>query len=142
MLWKRLIMTDARSFHAAREWLATESIGSYESRKATFGPYAAVFERVPAGFPPGGPEIYDGMPDRACQVPHWGYVFKGKLKFEHTDGGEQIVSAGEAYYVPPGHRWRCLEDAETLEFSPAPALDAHMELVAANLVRLGGPDPR
>lgn len=125
----------AERFHAAREALAPETLGTYEARKAVFGPFTATFERVPAGFPEAGPELYEGMPDRACQVPHWGYVFRGKLKFEHVDGGEQIVGPGEAYYVPPGHRWTCLEDAETIEFSPTDEIEVHMQLVASNLAR-------
>jgi FAD/FMN-containing dehydrogenase len=123
----------SETFHAAREQLAPQTMGAYESRAASFGPFTATFERVPAGFPPGGAELYEGLPDCACQVPHWGFVFKGKIAFEHAGGREQVISAGEAYYVAPGHRWKCLEDAETIEFSPALELEAHWEVVAANL---------
>jgi quercetin dioxygenase-like cupin family protein len=65
-----------------------------------------------------------------------GYVFKGRMRFTHVDGTEQVVGPGEAYYVPPGHRWTCLEDTEIVEFSPTDELARHMEAVARNLERV------
>ena len=126
----------AEWFHAAREMLAPETLGAYEARRAVFGPFTATFERVSARFPEAGPELYEGMPDCACQVPHWGYVFKGKLRFEHIRGGDQIVGLGEAYDVPLGHRRTCLEEAETVEFSPTEDIEPHMQHVAENLARM------
>jgi hypothetical protein len=131
-----------KAFHARRDDLIPEHLGNYETRKTQFGLFTATFEHVPAGFPPGGPALYAGLPDNACQVPHWGYVFKGRIKFTYVDGIEQVVEAGEAYYVAPGHRWDCLEDAETIEFSPTDELDRHMEAVARNLERLGTAEVR
>jgi hypothetical protein len=126
----------AETFHASREQLEEERLDGYRSRKAVFGPFTASFESVPAGFPPYGPELYEGLPDRACQVPHLGYVFEGRLRFTHTDGTEQVVGPGEAYYVPPGHHWECLEDAAIVEFSPTDELNRHMETVTRNVERM------
>jgi hypothetical protein len=130
------VVMGKESFHARREQLAEEAIGEYRSRKAAFGPITASFESIPAGFPPYGPELYEGLPQRACQVAHMGYVFRGQMKFAHVDGTEQVVGPGEAYYVPPGHQWDVLEDAEIVEFSPTDELARHMENVAGNLERL------
>jgi hypothetical protein len=131
---------DAERYHAAREQLEEERLGDYRSRKAEFGPFTASFETIPAGFPPYGPEIYEGLPQRACQVPHLGYVFKGRMRFVHTDGTEQIVGAGEAYYVPPGHDWKVLEETELVEFSPTGDLARHLETVVRNIERIESAD--
>ena len=51
----------------------------------------------------------------------------------HSNGNEEVVSAGEMYYIPPGHVFHVLEDAETVEFSPSLAYRQHMEKVARNM---------
>jgi hypothetical protein len=130
----------ATSYHASKDALAPERMDRYETRRADFGEFAAAFESIPAGFPPGGEELYRGLPEQACQVPHWGYLFRGRMKFIYQDGSEQVVGPGEAYYAPPGHRWEVLEDAETIEFSPAQELDEHLRTVARNLGERAG-DP-
>jgi hypothetical protein len=118
--------------HASRHALRAESPGpGYEARTARWGDYRAYFERIAAGtdFSP----YYE-----RCDCPHWGYVFTGKLRFAYADGSEEVVSAGEMYYVPPGHTFQVLEDAETVEFSPAAEYDRHLETVARNLDAAAG----
>src|SRR5689334_14252719 len=46
---------------------------------------------------------FRGLPDDACQVPHWGYVVKGSIRMRYTDGREEVIRAGEMWYAPPGH---------------------------------------
>lgn len=48
--------------------------------------------------------LFAGLPGNACQARHWGVVFEGTVVFRHTDGGTDVIKAGEAYYVAPGHR--------------------------------------
>jgi quercetin dioxygenase-like cupin family protein len=79
-----------------------------------------------------------GLPANACQCPHWGYCFKGKLIVRYTEGHEETVTAGEAYYMPPGHVPEFLEDTETLEFSPKAELDRTMSIVKKNMSAMGG----
>lgn len=55
----------------------------------------------------------------------------GSALFRTTAG--KIVSAGEMYYVPAGHTFHVLEDAETVEFSPTAAYKQHMDKVARNM---------
>src|SRR5262245_48247296 len=47
--------------------------------------------------------LFSGLPDNACQAHHWGVVLEGTVVFRHTDGSTDIIRAGEAYYVLPGH---------------------------------------
>ena len=38
-----------------------------------------------------------------CQVEHVGLVLSGKAAVRMDDGTERVMSAGEFFYVPPGH---------------------------------------
>lgn len=71
--------------------------------------------------PPAGTDytpLLKGQKDDLCQVPHWGYLEKGKLKVVHIDGLEGEIGAGEVFYMPPGHTVMVLEDARIIDFSP------------------------
>jgi hypothetical protein len=115
--------------HVAKEHLPLERLGDdYEARLADWGPYTAYFERIRAGTDFSA--FYD-----TCQCPHLGYLFAGRLRFVYSDGHEEIVSAGEMYYIPPGHVFQVLEDAETVEFSPTGAYRLHMDRVAAKIAK-------
>ena len=102
--------------HASKDQLPAERVDDYEWRMTRLGDYYVRFESIPAGFDDA--RFLKGLPDDACQCEHWGYLFKGSLKFRHTDGHDEVVSAGEAYYAPPGHSFETLENCETVEFSP------------------------
>ena len=121
--------------HASRDQLPSETLGDYEGRMTQFGDYYVNFETIPAGL--GGPELFKGLPDDACQCEHWGYLFKGKIRFSYTDGSEDVISAGEAYYAPSGHVFEALEDAETVEFSTTKEqFEELLEVVGKNLEAL------
>ena len=117
--------------HASRNDLPVQSLGDvYEARLAEWGDYTSYFERIAAGTD--FTQYYE-----SCPCPHWGYVFKGKLRFTYDDGTTEDVSAGESYYIPPGHSFTVLEDAETIEFSPTLEYNRHMEEVAKNMEAAG-----
>jgi hypothetical protein len=65
-------------------------------------------------------ELLAAMPEGNCQVPHWGYMISGKLLMRST-AGEQVYSAGEAFYWAPGHVPVALEDCECVDFGPTAA---------------------
>lgn len=69
--------------------------------------------------------LLEGLPDDACQVPHWGYVMDGVITIRYTDGSEEVDEAGDVFYWPPGHTARVDEDAELVMFSPQ---DEHREV--------------
>src|SRR5437588_614959 len=63
-----------------------------------------------------------GAPDDQCQCPHWGYVTKGSLRYR-VDGREEVVEAGDAFYLPPGHIPVQNEPgSEFVQFSPTKEL--------------------
>ena len=59
-----------------------------------------------------------GLPDDMCQSPHWGYVISGTLEVRYTDGSEEHIDAGQAFYLPPGHAARTTEGATFIVVSP------------------------
>ena len=52
---------------------------------------------------------------------HWGFVLKGSGTIRYTDGSEETISEGQAYYMKPGHIPKVGEEGplELLEFTPA-----------------------
>jgi hypothetical protein len=52
-----------------------------------------------------------------CGRPHWGYMVRGALRVEYPDHDE-LISAGDAYYVAPGHLALHLVDATLVDFGP------------------------
>ena len=59
-----------------------------------------------------------GLPGDLCQCPHWGFLLEGRVKM-HTENGEQVYEAGEAFYWAPGHAPEALEDSRYVDFSPS-----------------------
>ncbi|WP_149823556.1 hypothetical protein [Streptomyces tailanensis] len=71
-------------------------------------------------------------PEGLCQVPHWGYMFKGRLVM-HTKEGDKTYQEGEAFYWPPGHAPEALEDCEYVDFSPRKEFEQVISHVKSNL---------
>ncbi len=102
--------------HAGKEGLSVASDApGYESRQAEWGDFNVAFETIAGGLD--ATEPFSVLPDGRCQCPHWGYVIKGRLRIKYADR-EETISAGEAYYMEPGHIPVIEEDAELIEFSP------------------------
>ncbi len=57
------------------------------------------------------------LPGGGCQVPHWGYLIKGRMRIKYSDHDE-VINAGEAFYMQPGHIPVTEEDCELVTFSP------------------------
>ena len=114
-----------------KEDLTVDQMGDYEGRAGELGEYTVVFEKIPAGFPPA--EAFKGLPDDACQCPHWGFLYKGSFRVSWPEGHTEVVRAGNAYYLPAGHRFEALEDCETLEFSPTEPLQRTQAVIGENI---------
>jgi hypothetical protein len=79
--------------------------------------------------------LMKGLPDEKCQCPHWGYVFKGRLTFRFADHDE-VVEAGDAFYLPPGHVPIVEAGTEYLQFSPSEELRTVSDAIKANMQRM------
>jgi hypothetical protein len=91
--------------------------GLGRQHRAEAGGMVIALERWNAGLDT--TEMFAGLPDGACQEPHFGYVLRGSATVRYTDGESETLSPGEAYYLRPGHNVRVEEDAEFVEFTRA-----------------------
>lgn len=90
-------------------------------QSAHWGSMVATVQRYAKGtdFTP----LLKGLQNDRCQAPHWGYLLKGVFHIQYADGGEDVLRAGDLYYLPAGHTGWVEEDVETVEFSPAVEMD-------------------
>lgn len=63
-------------------------------------------------------ELLVGLPGDSCSARHWGYMIKGKLRYQFGDTHHD-VKAGQIFYAAPGHTVEVLEDTEFCEVSPS-----------------------
>ncbi len=76
--------------------------------------------------------LHKGCPDDRCQCPHWGYVLNGQARIIYADH-EEVIRAGDAYYLPPGHHAVYEAGTEAVEFSPSGPFKETMEIALRNL---------
>jgi hypothetical protein len=106
-----------------------------QTRTVDQGGMTIAFERLSAGVETA--PLFRGLPDDACQSPHWGYLIEGRLRVLSTDGTEESIVAGQAYYLPAGHNVVVEQDALVLEFSPTEDRARTMEH-AAQMMQAAG----
>ncbi len=102
----------------------------YEARAAEWGEYSAVFESAAAGTDPS--PLFKGLPDDRCQCHHYGYLLKGKMLVRYGDR-EETITAGQAYYIEPGHVPLVIEDAESIEFTRTEELQQTIQVAMKNM---------
>jgi hypothetical protein len=100
---------------AKRDLPVTAQTRDYTGVWAELGDMHYAFETCAGGYDMDA--LVKIFPDHACPVEHWGYVFRGKVRVEYTDGHEEILSAGDAFYIPSGHRPYMLEETELLQLT-------------------------
>jgi hypothetical protein len=118
--------------HASKADLPAMVIGEYEGRTVDWGDFRVAFETMPEQFPP-DESPFAGLPDDRCQCPHWGYLIKGSFRVTYKDEPDEIVRAGDAYHLRPGHFVQTLEPVELVELSPVHQHDETMAVVARNM---------
>jgi len=74
-----------------------------------------------------------GLPDDLDQCPHWGYLFKGRFWVKYKDGREEVINAGDTYYIAPGHSGIVEAGTEYVEFSPAKEYSETMKVLQRNM---------
>ena len=111
-----------------------EDMGVMEGRYEELGGYTVGFETFHehADATP----LFRGLPDDRCQSPHWGYVVSGRITFQFADH-EEVVEAGDAYYLPPGHIPVSHEPGtQVVQFSPTEALRQTEEVLMRNMAAM------
>ena len=106
------------------------SAGEAFVRGADWGEMRVALVSVPAGTDFG--PLLKGLPDDRCQAPHWGYVLKGRLRIQYSDG-EEVLSGGDFYHLPPGHTGIAEEDTDFLEVGPPHLHQQFLDNARANI---------
>jgi hypothetical protein len=118
--------------HTSKDELEPMVLGEYTGHKVDAGKMRIAFESMPAQFPP-DESPFKGLPDDRCQCDHWGYLFSGSFRVTYTDGPDEVIGAGEAYHLRPGHFVQTLEPVELIELSPVEDHDRTMAAVTRNM---------
>jgi hypothetical protein len=108
-------------------------MGGVVIREVEWGDLNVAVENFPAGTD--SAPIFKGLPDDRCQCPHWGYVITGQLRVKYKDH-EEIINAGDAYYLTPGHTTVFDLDTELVEFSPKGEYQKTLEVAARNVAAM------
>jgi len=61
----------------------------------------------------------------------WGYVIKGQVRVIYADH-QEVLCAGDLYYLPPGHTAIVDEDYEAVEFSPPAVHEQVLDVIKRN----------
>ena len=72
-----------------------------------------------------------GLPDDKCPCPHWGYMLKGALHIQYTDGTEEVIEDGDVFYMPEGHTGWFEPGSAMIYFSP----EAELKVVAEHVAK-------
>jgi hypothetical protein len=114
--------------------VAMEAPGTIMRSIKGFGGMTVGFNQVPAGtdFAP----LLQGLRNNSCQCPHWGYMVEGELIIKYDDGKEETLTAGDIFYMPPGHTAAVTKDMKFLDFSPEKELDLVMEHIAKKMAEI------
>jgi hypothetical protein len=115
--WSRTTEHAMGTFTRNNTELAVDIEGAGQQHRAEAGGMTIALESWNAGLDTA--EWFAELPGGACQEPHWGYCLKGKVTMRYADGQTDVISAGDAYYIRPGHNAHIDEDAEFVEFTLA-----------------------
>ncbi|HKO85671.1 MAG TPA: cupin domain-containing protein [Actinomycetota bacterium] len=108
--------------------------GPAEDRGAQLDGYAVIFTSIRENWDL--TPLLKGLPDDSCQCPHWGYVTAGRMTVRYGDR-EEVIEAGDAFYMPPGHVPAAVAGTELVMFSPRDELAA-MEAAMRELMMQQG----
>ncbi len=101
----------------------------YEARTVEWGDTTVSVETMGAADPA---PLFAGLPDDRCQATHYGYLLEGELVVRYADH-EEVVTAGSAYHLPPGHLPLVRTNARTVEFTRTAELAESMAVIGKNL---------
>jgi len=104
--------------------------------KNGFGGMTIAFNEFPKGtdFSP----LLKGLKNDSCHCPHYGYVLAGALRMIYDDGKEEVISAGDVFYMPSGHTGIVEQDIKFIDFSPEKEMGEVMEHIGKKMAEMGG----
>jgi hypothetical protein len=105
------------TFTRSNTELAHDLEGLGTQHRAVEGGMVVALESWKAGLDTG--PMFADLPGGACSEPHWGYILSGQITMRYDDGTTETLSAGQAYYLKPGHNAHVDADVELVEFTLA-----------------------
>ncbi len=116
--------------------VAMEAPGTIMRNLKGYGGMTVAYNELPAGtdFAP----LLAGLKNDSCHCPHWGYVVEGELVTKYDDGREERLTAGDVFYMPPGHTASVTKDLKFIDFSPEKELDEVLGHIAKKMAEFGG----
>ena len=83
--------------------------------------------------------VYQGLPGGVCPCPHYGYMFKGRLRCRYpgSDWPDEVAEQGDVYFFRSGHVLIYEEPSEVLEFNPASVVQYLMDHIERAAGRQG-----
>jgi len=75
--------------HPMKELPLVEDYGeNFRSRLVEWGGMIVSYETFPKGID--ATPLFKGLPGDMCQSPHWGYIFKGRVRVKRPSGDEVL----------------------------------------------------
>jgi hypothetical protein len=111
-----------------------KDFGVAEDRSADLGGYTVNFVSILQSHDLA--PMLKSLPGGKCSCPHWGYVLKGRMIVRYDDH-EEVIEAGDAFYLPPGHAPEAEAGTELVQISPADQL----AVVEAAIAKAMAPAP-
>jgi hypothetical protein len=108
-----------------------QASGTIMRRLPGYGGMTVAYNEVPAGtdFSP----LLQGLKNDSCHCPHWGYAVEGAIRVKYDDGNEEVINAGDVFYLPAGHTAVVEKDLKYLEFSPEKEFEEVMNHIAEKI---------
>jgi hypothetical protein len=111
--------------------LKMEAPGTTLRNMAGFGGMAIAYNEVPGGTDMS--PLFVGLKNDSCQCPHWGYVLEGELLLTYDNGSEELLTAGDVFYMQPGHKAIVKKDLKIIDISPEKEFAEVMEHIAKKM---------
>jgi hypothetical protein len=101
--------------------VSMQNEGTIMRNLSGYGGMTVAYNELPAGtdFTP----LLKGLENDSCHCPHWGYVMEGAIRIVYDNGSEDLLKAGDVFYLPAGHTAIVEEDIKFMDFSPTKELD-------------------
>ena len=96
-----------------------------------WGGMTVAYNEIPAGTDMS--PLLKGLKNDSCQCPHWGYILEGELLMKYDDGKEDNLTAGDVFYMQPGHTAITKKDTKLIDFSPGSELKEVMDHIAKKM---------
>ena len=117
--------------------IAMEAPGTSMQIMPDFGGMTVAFNQFPAGMDL-SPLLEGLTKNNSCHCPHWGYVVEGAMRMTYDDGKEELLEAGDVFYMPAGHTGIIEKDLKILDFSPQKEFNELFAHVGKKMAEMGG----